>query len=71
MGVCAKKKKLTAELEAIPGEMKTLDREIARAEHLAAKRLVARLGSDLEVTRTRGSVRHSGKRTGGNTTAAG
>lgn len=50
MWVCQNlKKKLTAELDAIPAEMRTLDREIARAEHLAAERLVTRLGSDLEV----------------------
>lgn len=41
--------KLTTELDAIPGEMETLDRDIARAEHAAAERLVARLGCDVEV----------------------
>lgn len=41
--------KLTAELDAIPGEMEALDGQIARAEHSAAERLLARLGSDLEV----------------------
>lgn len=43
--------KLTAELDAIPGEMEALDREIAVAEHLAAERLLDRLGSDVEVGR--------------------
>ncbi|CAM9450352.1 unnamed protein product, partial [Ectocarpus sp. 13 AM-2016] len=40
--------KLTTELDAIPGEMEALDREIARAEHAAAERLVVRLGFDVE-----------------------
>lgn len=40
---------MTTELDAIPGEMEALDREIARAEHAAAERLVVRLGFDVEV----------------------
>eukprot|EP00903_Cladosiphon_okamuranus_P008889 g8509.t3 len=40
---------LTTELDAIPAEMKALDREIAEAEHLAAEKLLDRLGSDVEV----------------------
>lgn len=41
--------KLTAELDAIPAEMEALDGEIARAEHLAAERLLDRLRTDVEV----------------------
>lgn len=43
------RRKLTAELDAIPAEMEALDGEIARAEHLAAERLLERLLSDVEV----------------------
>lgn len=45
------RRKLTAELDAIPAEMEALDGEIARAEHLAAERLLERLLSDVEVGR--------------------
>lgn len=42
-------RKLATELNAIPGEMALVDDEIARAELLAAERLVERLSSDMKV----------------------
>lgn len=42
-------RKLTAELDAIPGEMEALDREMVKAEHLAAGRLLDRLRCDVVV----------------------
>lgn len=42
-------RKLTSELDAIPGAMEALDCEIARAELQAAERLVGRLDADVKV----------------------
>ncbi|CAM9297243.1 unnamed protein product [Scytosiphon promiscuus] len=49
-------RELTAELDAIPGEMEALDREIATAEQRAAEQLVARLISDVKTLETEKSA---------------